>query len=413
MARRVAPERMLALQAEPGRVRNMCILAHVDHGKTTLSDLLVSSNGIISERQAGKLRYLDSTEDEQTRGITMRASAISLLFRAEKRRAKGGGGSGGGGQSGGGQSGGGQSGGGQSGSDNSAGPASAPPAPAALPAALPVAPPTSGGANAGAAAVAELGDEYLVNLIDSPGHIDFCSDVATATRLCDGALVVVDVVEGVCVQTHAVLRQAWYERMRPCLVLNKVDRLVVDLQLDPMETWHRLQRIIEKVNALVAALVVNEQQQQEEAGAAALGDGGGGGGKTATQLEEEWEFSPVKGNVVFASAIDGWGFQLSAFARIWASKLKANPRKLREYLWGDYTLNERDGKVTPHAQPPNAAERRQAQPPLPTSATAADCQHDTIATLDRALRAGPQDHATHVCGAYPRPNLLHLRLGGA
>ena len=124
MARRVAPERMLALQAEPGRVRNMCILAHVDHDKTTLSDLLVSSNGIISERQAGKLRYLDSTEDEQTRGITMRASAISLLFRAEKRRAKGGGGSGGGGQSGGGQSGqsgGGQSGGGQSGGGQSGG----------------------------------------------------------------------------------------------------------------------------------------------------------------------------------------------------------------------------------------------------------------------------------------------------
>ena len=84
MPARVSTSDLVALQRTP-HVRNMCILAHVDHGKTTLSDLLVASNGIISDRMAGKMRYLDSTEDEQKRGITMRASAISLLFQHQPR----------------------------------------------------------------------------------------------------------------------------------------------------------------------------------------------------------------------------------------------------------------------------------------------------------------------------------------
>lgn len=70
------------------------------------------------------------------------------------------------------------------------------------------------------------GTDYLVNLVDSPGHIDFSSDVSTAARLCDGALIVVDVLEGVCTQTHAVLYKALREGMTPCLILNKVIMVV-------------------------------------------------------------------------------------------------------------------------------------------------------------------------------------------
>lgn len=173
--------KLAELQRNPQNVRNICILAHVDHGKTTLADALVASNGIISQRMAGKLRYMDSREDEQERGITMKSSAISLHFQQESQ-------------------------------------------------------------------------EYLVNLIDSPGHVDFSSEVSTAVRLCDGAIVMVDVVEGVCPQTHAVLRQAWLENIKPILVLNKIDRLITELKMETLQAFIHLQQILEQVNLVTSEL---------------------------------------------------------------------------------------------------------------------------------------------------------------
>ncbi|CAI5729687.1 unnamed protein product [Peronospora destructor] len=189
MSRRTTPEELGALQYVPERIRNICILAHVDHGKTTLSDSLVSANGIISERLAGKIRYLDNTEEEQIRGITMKSSAISLIYRPEVMAHK-----------------------------------------------EPQAP-------------------YLINLVDSPGHVDFSFDVSTAVRLCDGALVLIDAVEGVCAQTHAVIRQAWKEGIRSCLVINKMDRLIFELQFSPMEAYQRLNRILEQANAILSSMI--------------------------------------------------------------------------------------------------------------------------------------------------------------
>ncbi|XP_034536573.1 elongation factor-like GTPase 1 [Notolabrus celidotus] len=283
----ISLDKIVALQRNPANTRNICILAHVDHGKTTLADCLVASNGIISSRLAGKLRYLDSREDEQIRGITMKSSAISLHFGN--------------------------------------------------------------------------GDQdYLLNLIDSPGHVDFSSEVSTAVRLCDGAIVVVDAVEGVCPQTQVVLRQAWLENIKPVLVINKIDRLIMELKLTSQEAYGHLQKILEQVNAVTGTLFTSrvleeraekekdeEQKESKPVSGDQLYDWSAG-------LEEADDshlyFSPDQGNVVFASAIDGWGFSVQQFAHIYSQRMGIKAEVLLKTLWGDFYLNAKAKKIMKGAQ---------------------------------------------------------------
>uniref|UniRef100_A0AAQ5XCF7 Elongation factor-like 1 n=1 Tax=Amphiprion ocellaris TaxID=80972 RepID=A0AAQ5XCF7_AMPOC len=233
-------EKIIALQKNPANIRNLCILAHVDHGKTTLADCLVASNGIISSRLAGKLRYLDSREDEQVRGITMKSSAISLHYRNGDQ-------------------------------------------------------------------------EYLLNLIDSPGHVDFSSEVSTAVRLCDGAIVVVDAVEGVCPQVNAITGT---------LFTSKV-----------------LEERAEKEK--------EEEKESETLSGDQVFDWSAG-------LEEVDDshlyFSPEQGNVVFASAIDGWGFSIQQFAHIYSQRMGIKAEVLLKTLWGDFYLNAKAKKIMKGAQ---------------------------------------------------------------
>ena len=290
-APRVDPSYLSGLQANTSHIRNMCILAHVDHGKTTLSDSLVGSNGLFSQKLVGKLRYLDSTEEEQQRGITTKSSAISLLYRPEDKTASA----------------------------------------------------NTSTTNA-TESVSSSAEDYLINLVDSPGHIDFSSEVSTASRVCDGALLIVDAIEGVCTQTRAVVFKALRERMTPCLVLNKLDRLAMELQLTPIEAFHHLRRVIENVNALAYGLVLSEIRAQDSSKTVNAGSKidtqdsrvlqeptpGANEPETAVgqskneddnPLFQQWSFAPEKGNIIFASAIDCWGFATPRFAKMWAAKL--------------------------------------------------------------------------------------------
>uniref|UniRef100_A0A669DYP5 Elongation factor-like 1 n=1 Tax=Oreochromis niloticus TaxID=8128 RepID=A0A669DYP5_ORENI len=279
-------EKIISLQRNPANIRNLCILAHVDHGKTTLADCLVASNGIISSRLAGKLRYLDSREDEQIRGITMKSSAISLHY--------------------------------------------------------------------------SHGDqEYLLNLIDSPGHVDFSSEVSTAVRLCDGAVVVVDAVEGVCPQTQVVLRQAWLENIRPVLVINKIDRLVVELKLTSQEAYTHLKKILEQVNAVTGTLFTSKvleeraekEEEKEKEGEKPSGDQVYDWSAGLEEVDDSHlYFSPDQGNVVFASAIDGWGFSIRQFAHIYSERMGIKKEVLLKTLWGDFYLNMKAKRIMKGAQ---------------------------------------------------------------
>ncbi|KAB8261739.1 P-loop containing nucleoside triphosphate hydrolase protein [Aspergillus pseudonomiae] len=295
-------EDLVRLQQKPDDIRNICILAHVDHGKTSLTDSLIATNGIISPKLAGKIRYLDSRPDEQLRGITMESSAISLFFSMMRR-----------------------------------------PAPDAAP----------------------VAKEYLINLIDSPGHIDFSSEVSTASRLCDGAIVLVDAVEGVCSQTVTVLRQSWVEQLKPILVINKIDRLVTELKMSPSEAYSHMSKLLEQVNAVIGSFYQGERMEEdlqwrermeERANAAAEKD------RTKKQThddestsadaaeyverdDEDLYFAPEKNNVIFCSAVDGWAFTIRQFAAIYEKKLGIKRAILEKVLWGDYYLDPKTKRV--------------------------------------------------------------------
>ncbi|KAB5541741.1 hypothetical protein DKX38_014715 [Salix brachista] len=249
----------------------MCILAHVDHGKTTLADHLIAATGggLLHPKLAGKLRFMDFLDEEQRRAITMKSSSIALHYK-----------------------------------------------------------------------------DYSVNLIDSPGHMDFCSEVSTAARLSDGGLVLVDAVEGVHIQTHAVLRQAWIEKLTPCLVLNKIDRLICELKMSPMEAYNRLVKIVHEVNGIMSAY--KSEKYLSDVDSIRVGPSGEGEGENLEFIEDDEEdtFQPQKGNVAFACALDGWGFTVHEFAEFYATKLGASSVALQKALWGPRYFHPKTKMIT-------------------------------------------------------------------
>ncbi|MEM3134443.1 MAG: elongation factor EF-2 [Candidatus Bathyarchaeia archaeon] len=205
-------EDIVKLMNDPRHIRNTSIIAHVDHGKTTLSDSLLAAAGIISMEVAGQRLFLDSWELEQKRQMTVFPSNISLVHTYK-------------------------------------------------------------------------GEEYLINLIDTPGHIDFSGAVTRSLRAVDGALVVVDAVEGPMTQTETVLMQALHERVKPILFINKVDRLIKELRLTPQEMQQRFAKIILRINSLIEKYAPPEHKK-------------------------DWQVKVENGTVAFGSALHKWGFTL-------------------------------------------------------------------------------------------------------
>ncbi|CAB4024121.1 Elongation factor Tu GTP-binding domain-containing 1, partial [Paramuricea clavata] len=179
--------------------------------------------------------------------------------------------------------------------------------------------------------------------------------VSTAVRLCDGTLIIVDVVEGVCPQTHAVLRQAWLEGIKPCLVLNKIDRLITELKQSPLEAFMHLQKILEQVNAVTGTLFstdVLEKTSSQQAESKVVSDEQVFNWSSGLEEVDDSAlyFSPDQGNVVFASAVDGWGFRVNDFAEMYSKKIGVRSDVLIKTLWGDYYLHTKTKRIMKGAQ---------------------------------------------------------------
>ena len=194
------------------QIRNLCIAAHIDHGKTTLSDNLIAGAGMMSEDLAGKSRVLDFDQQESARGITINAASASMVHGVE-------------------------------------------------------------------------GTDYLINLIDTPGHVDFGGDVTRAMRAVDGCFILACAVEGPMPQTETVVRQALKEKVKPVLFINKVDRLINELKVTPEDMLKRFEETIKKVNKLIHSFAPEG-------------------------MEKKWQVSVMDGTVAFGSAYHNWGITI-------------------------------------------------------------------------------------------------------
>ncbi|MFO7677692.1 MAG: elongation factor EF-2 [Thermoplasmatota archaeon] len=196
------------LMSNLDHIRNIGIAAHIDHGKTTLSDNLLAGCGMMSEELAGKQLILDFDEQEQARGITINTASASMVHDFEDK-------------------------------------------------------------------------QYLVNLLDTPGHVDFGGDVTRAMRAVDGCIVVVCAVEGAMPQTETVIRQALRENVKPVLFINKVDRLINELKVTPEEMQQRFIKIINKFNNFLNRFIPEE-------------------------FRGKWDVKVENGSVAFGSAYYNW-----------------------------------------------------------------------------------------------------------
>lgn len=205
-------EQIVQLMGDKEAIRNIGIIAHIDHGKTTLADSLLAGSGLLAPTMVGSARVLDFLEEEQKRKITIKTANITLFYKTTLK-------------------------------------------------------------------------PYIINLVDTPGHVDFTGKVTRALRAIDGVVIVVDAVEEIMAQTEILMRQAFEERVKPVLFINKIDRLINELQFNTEQIQKKLDHIISSFNDLVEVYC-------------------------EASYKDKWKIDPKMGNVVFGSALDGWGFNL-------------------------------------------------------------------------------------------------------
>jgi 116 kDa U5 small nuclear ribonucleoprotein component len=169
---------------------------------------------------------------------------------------------------------------------------------------------------------------YLINLIDCPGHVNFSDETTAALRLVDGAVIVVDAVEGVMLNTERLIRHAVAAQVSLHLVINKVDRLILELKLPPQDAYYKIQHTIEEVNKIIASMnsvAVNR-------------------------------LSPELGNVTFASGLHGWSFTLKSFSETYSAKYQGmiDAEEFSKRLWGDWYHNEVSGSFSRKKPDPSA-----------------------------------------------------------
>jgi elongation factor 2 len=212
MVKYKSTEQVLKIIKNKNQIRNFGVIAHVDHGKTTMSDSLLAHSGIIAPSAAGKALALDYMKEEQERGITIVQANVTLHYK-------------------------------------------------------------------------QGDDEYVINMIDTPGHVDFSGRVIRSLRAIDGAVVVCDAVEGIMTQTETVTRMSLEERVRPVLYINKIDRLIKELRLTPEAMQEKLANVVTSFNNLIDTYAEPE-------------------------YKEKWKVSIQDGSVTFGSAKDKWGFNV-------------------------------------------------------------------------------------------------------
>lgn len=227
-------------------IRNLAIVGHLHHGKTSFVDCLVEQTHNIKwnsteafEDETNSKRYTDISKLERDRGLSVKAQPMSLLLQDLR------------------------------------------------------------------------GKSYVMNIIDTPGHVDFIGEVASSLRLADGAVILVDAVEGLMINTERVIKMLIESRTPFFLVVNKIDRLILELKLPPSDAYHKLRHVIEQVNTFISTCVYDW---------------------------EKYRISPELGNVCFASARYNFAFTLRSFAEIYAdlwSDSKLNTDEFSKRLWGN------------------------------------------------------------------------------